>query len=167
MQNGLCCGCADVDTAYALGPPRLFAGGDSCWGRSVTISIRYQGDLQCEATHHLSRTVLLTDAPTEDGGEGASFSPTDLAAGALGTCVLTVMGALARAHGVDITGARAEVGIVMAASPGRIGALSVHVDVSKRVAGDAQAKLERAALVCPVKISLHPDIAVTMTFSWA
>jgi len=133
----------------------------------VTISLCYRGGLQCEVTHGGSQAILITDAAPETGGEGRSFSSTDLVATALGTCVLTAMGAAARACSVDVDGATARVDMRLGVRPRRILALSVHVDISKKVDAAAQAKIERAALACPVRPSLHPDIAVTLSFSWA
>ena len=133
----------------------------------MTISLCYRGGLQCEVTHGGSQAILITEAAPETGGEGRSFSSTDLVATALGTCVLTAMGAAARACSVDVDGATARVDMRLGVRPRRILALSVHVDISKKVDAAAQAKIERAALACPVRPSLHPDIAVTLSFSWA
>ena len=134
----------------------------------MAIDILYTGQLHCEATHGLSGATILTDAPPDSHGKGEAFSPTDLVATALGTCVLTVMGIAAERLGVDLVGARARVEKVMVAAPSRrIGALSVHVEVPNRFAEDICAKLEAAALTCPVKPSLHPDIRVDIAFSWA
>jgi putative redox protein len=93
----------------------------------VAITIAYSDDLHCKAVHGPSQTALTTDAPADNGGRAESFSPTDLVATALGTCVLTVMGLKAKAMGVEITGMTATVEKEMAAAPRRIGKLATTV----------------------------------------
>ncbi len=134
----------------------------------VTISMLYEGDLHCQATHEPSGSMLATDAPKDNQGKGESFSPTDLVATALGTCMLTVMGIAARTLHVDISGARASVQKRMAAAPTRRIA-ELHVELHMPVGcNDSQKKaLEKAAYSCPVHHSLHADIAVPITFVWA
>lgn len=134
----------------------------------VEISIVYEGALRCAATHGPSGNVLHTDAPKDNHGKGESFSPTDLVATALGACMLTVMGIAARTLQVDITGAQVSVHKQMAASPvRRIGALTVTIRVPTSVSEAHRAQLEKAAYTCPVHQSLHPDVAMPITFEWA
>lgn len=136
--------------------------------RMVTIQAEYQGDLHCAATHGPSKTQITTDAPVDNQGRGESFSPTDLVATALGTCMLTVMGILARTLGIDISGATATVDKEMSTSaPRRIASLKVRIHVPQRLSEDDKLKLERAAHTCPVHKSLHPDIQVPVEFSWS
>ena len=132
----------------------------------VRIAATYVGDLTCEVVHP-SGVVLRTDAPADNGGEGREFSPTDLVAAALATCVLTVMGLSAKAQGVDIAGAEVTVEKEMSSSPRRIGALTVQVRMPPGIPEAARAKLERAAMTCPVKPSLHPDVDVSVQFNWS
>lgn len=133
----------------------------------VTIEIEYQADLHCKAVHGPSRSELETDAPTDNQGRGESFSPTDLVATALGTCMLTVMGILARTLKIDIAGASATVEKEMsAAAPRRIHSLKVRIRVPHILSPEDRQKLERAAHTCPVHKSLHPDIQTPIEFIW-
>ena len=133
----------------------------------VAIQIEYQGDLHCKAVHGPSQAVLSTDAPTDNQGRGESFSPTDLVATALGTCMLTVMGILARTLNIDIAGATATVEKEMSSTaPRRIHSLTVRIHVPHALGSEDQQKLERAAHTCPVHRSLHPDIHVPIEFTW-
>jgi len=144
----------------------------TCPGRiipgMVEINIAYQGDLRCEAVHSPSGTVLMTDAPVDNMGKGESFSPTDLVATALGSCILTILGILARRHGIDLSGSAVTVKKDMAASPvRRIGRLAVDVHVPAKLSDDQRKLLENAAHTCPVHKSLHPDVEMPITFHWA
>jgi putative redox protein len=122
-------------------------------------------DLHCRATHGPSGSVLITDAPVDNGGKGALFSPTDLVAAGLGTCVLTVMALVARRRSIDLAGTRVHVTREMASAPvRRIGRLSVSVRFPAGIAADERAVLERTAHTCPVHQSLHPDVAVEIAF---
>jgi putative redox protein len=133
----------------------------------VMITIAYDGDLHCRAVHEPSGTALATDAPVDNQGKGESFSPTDLIATALGTCILTVMGIKAQALGLDIAGSTATVEKAMAMAPTRrIGMLAAQVHIPHDIASDDQRRLEAAAHSCPVHKSLHPDIDAPITFYW-
>ena len=134
----------------------------------VSIALEYQGDLHCKAVHGPSGTELTTDAPKDNQGRGESFSPTDLVATALGSCMLSVMGIMARTLDVDIAGATATVEKEMtAAAPRRIARLSVKIHVPGAVSDENKLKLERAAHTCPVHKSLHPDVEMPISFTWA
>ena len=134
----------------------------------VTIDIEYQGDLHCEAVHGPSGTRLATDAPKDNMGKGESFSPTDLVATALGTCMMTLMGIAARTLNVDLTGARVTVQKEMVTTPlRRIGKLGVKITVPASLTAEQKVKLERAALTCPVHKSLNPDVQLPVEFVWA
>ncbi|HUA68491.1 MAG TPA: OsmC family protein [Candidatus Saccharimonadales bacterium] len=134
----------------------------------VTIDIQYQGDLRCEAVHQPSGTRLNTDAPKDNFGKGESFSPTDLVATALGTCMLTLMGIAARSLKVDLKGTRVTVQKEMVAAPlRRIGTLAVKIAVPVKLTDEQKLKLEQAALTCPVHKSLHPDVQMPVEFLWA
>ncbi|SNT40172.1 putative redox protein [Granulicella rosea] len=133
----------------------------------VAIEIEYQGDLHCEAVHGPSGTKLNTDAPKDNQGRGESFSPTDLVATALGSCILSVMGIMARTLDIDIAGATASVTKEMTSSaPRRIERLAVTIRVPKPVTEENRTKLERAAHTCPVHKSLHPDVQMPIQFIW-
>jgi putative redox protein len=133
----------------------------------VAIQFEYQGDLHCTAVHGPSATELTTDAPTDNQGRGETFSPTDLVATALGTCMLTVMGIMARTLHIDIAGTTATVEKEMTASaPRMIKSLVVKIHVPHAVTPENQQKLERAAHTCPVHKSLHPDVHTPIRFIW-
>ena len=132
----------------------------------VEISVTYEGELHTRALHGPSRSALETDAPKDNEGRGEAFSPTDLLATALGSCMLTVMGIVARRHAWDLAGARARVEKHMVAQPvRRVGKLVVELAMPA-VPEKAQAVLERTAHTCPVHQSLHPDVEVDVTFDW-
>ncbi len=134
---------------------------------SVSISIEYGGELRCEAIHGPSKTSLLTDAPIDNQGKGASFSPTDLVATALGTCMATTMAIVAQRHGVDLRGARVSVVKEMTSEPPRrIAKLTTEIHLPLPATHELRDKLEHAAHTCPVERSLHPDVAVPVTFFW-
>jgi putative redox protein len=136
----------------------------------VDIYLEYEGDLHCRAEHGPSSAVLATDAPVDNQGRGQTFSPTDLVATGLGTCMATVMGILARTRGYSLEGTRVHVKKTMTSSgPRRIAELAVHVTLPKRAtdsAVDGRADLERAALECPVRLSLLDAIKVPVAFDW-
>ncbi len=133
----------------------------------VSIELEYEGELHCKAVHRPSGTVLTTDAPKDNQGMGESFSPTDLVVTALGSCMLTVMGIMARTLGVELKGTTATVEKDMATAPARmIGSLSVKIHVPHEVSEENRTKLERAAHTCPVHKSLHPDVRKPIEFTW-
>jgi putative redox protein len=133
----------------------------------VTISATYEGDLCCTAVHGPSDATLQTDAPKDNEGLGRFFSPTDLVATALGTCILTTMGIVARRHDFDLKGCKVTVEKHMNATPRRIGKLPVQLTIHGSYT-DAQKKLlENTAHSCPVHKSLHPDIDAPITITWA
>jgi putative redox protein len=134
---------------------------------AVQTDIVYQGELRCSAAHGPSGMTLETDAPVDNGGKGAAFSPTDLVAAALGTCMATIMGIVAQRNQLDLRGLKIQVLKEMAADPARrIGALHTRlVFPSGRRYGPAdRAELEAAAKACPVKQSLHPDVKTPVEF---
>lgn len=133
----------------------------------VSIQLEYQGDLHCKATHGPSGVELATDAPKDNQGRGESFSPTDLVATALGSCMLTIMGIAARTLNIDISGATASVRKEMTATPPRrIERLTVRIRVPHAPSAADREKLERAAHTCPVHRSLHPDVQIPIEFTW-
>ena len=133
----------------------------------VEIAIRYEGELHTRAKHGPSGSELETDAPKDNEGRGEAFSPTDLLATALGSCMLTVMAILARRKGWAIEGARARVEKHMVVEPvRRIGKLVVEFDMPA-LPESARTMLERAAHTCPVHQSLHPDVELDIRFHWA
>ena len=133
----------------------------------VAIQLEYQGDLHCQAVHGPSGTILTTDAPKDNQGRGESFSPTDLVATALGSCILTVMGITARSLNIDLAGTTASVEKEMVNVPvRRIQRLSVRIHVPHPVSEGHRQTLEKAAQTCPVHQSLHPDVQKPIEFTW-
>ncbi len=133
----------------------------------VEIDITYQGDLHCEAVHGPSGMKLATDAPKDNEGRGESFSPTDLVATALGTCMVTIMGIYARRNQIDLSGSTVRVVKEMVQQPERrIGGLRVAINVPKKVDERHRKALEQAAKHCPVHQSLHPEVKIPVEFNW-
>lgn len=132
----------------------------------VTITAKYEGDLCCTAVHGPSSATLSTDAPKDNEGLGRYFSPTDLVATALATCILTTMGIVARRHGIELRGARAKVEKHMQTSPRRIARLPVELHVAGTFTAEQKKLLEATAHACPVHKSLHPDIDAPIAIHW-
>ena len=136
---------------------------------AVEVNVVYQGGLRCEATHGPSSTELITDAPVDNHGQGESFSPTDLVATALGSCIATTMGIVADRHQLDLAGMRVRVVKEMVQQPiRRIAALRATVTFPAAKAAvlstDDRSRLEQAGRQCPVYQSLHPDIEHPLEF---
>jgi putative redox protein len=135
----------------------------------MTSKITYLGDLRTEATHLLSGNKIITDAPPDNNGKGEAFSPTDLAATALGACMMTIMGIAARDRGIDMTGATADVTKKMALDPFRRIAgidLKITMPIDKIYSEKEKKLLEAAAHACPVSRSLSSNLEETVTFVW-
>lgn len=134
----------------------------------MTSKIIYKGDLRTEATHLQSGSTIETDAPTDNRGKGERFSPTDLVATALGSCMLTIMGIAGNNHKIDITGTTCDITKLMAENPRRIGGIKVKLNVIGQPQYSSKEKmiLEHAAMTCPVFESLHPEIEKVVTFAW-
>ena len=133
----------------------------------VQIQIRYEGGLRTRATHGPSGTELVTDAPVDNQGKGESFSPTDLVATAVGSCMLTIMGIVAERHGWDLVGAEATAVKSMAADPARrISQVEVVIRVPAALDEKAQKALEKAAHTCPVHVTLGDRVEMPVRFEW-
>ena len=130
------------------------------------IDSRYSGQLRCHSQHGPSGSTLETDAPTDNQGQGERFSPTDLVATALSTCMLTIMGIVAKRHGWDLAGCSARVEKTMTTEPPRrIAKLTVWVELPAALDAQQRALLQRAAETCPVKLSLEG--CVPMELHWS
>ena len=130
----------------------------------VQIDISYDGGLHCTAKHLPSGTTLTTDAPVDNQGKGESFSPTDLVATALGTCIATTMDIYARRKDIDLTGLKITVQKEMTTSaPRRIAKLTTEIWVPLPLSADPERHLERVALGCPVHASLHTEVEKPVT----
>lgn len=134
----------------------------------MTSTIVYDGNLRTIATHLQSGTVIQTDAPVDNQGRGEGFSPTDLVATALGTCMLTIMGIKARDMNINLTDTRIDVEKIMKSDPRRIGGVNLTFSFPQHMELNDKERtiLERAAHTCPVIYSIHPDITVNVVFNW-
>jgi len=133
----------------------------------TTATTIYLGNLRTEATHTRSGKVTITDAPLDNNGKGEAFSPTDLVSTALSSCMMTLMGMLAERENIDLTGLKAEVVKIMAANPRKIAEIQIEFMHTNLMATDIQKeKLKRAALTCPVALSLAESIKQTVTFNF-
>ena len=132
----------------------------------ATSKVTYLGELRTSSIHLQSGSEIISDAPVDNNGKGAAFSPTDTVANGLASCMFTVMGIKAQDLGVDFSGSTAEVTKIMAAEPRRIS--EIHVTFTMNLAADEKTKtiLERTAMTCPVFYSLHPDIKREIVFNW-
>ena len=131
-----------------------------------TAKVTYLGGLRTSSTHVKSGDSFITDAPTDNNGKGAAFSPTDTVAAGLASCMLTVMGIKANQMKVSIEGATAEVTKTMASDPRRISKIKVVLHFPSELSKKEQTILERTANTCPVHYSLHPDIEKDISFIW-
>lgn len=133
----------------------------------VQIEVKYEGDLHCSAVHGPSGSALATDAPLDNQGRGEAFSPTDLVATALGTCVATTMAIVARRKGIELPPLSVSVEKHMTAdAPRRIARLPVTVRIPLPPDHPERKVLEGAGLGCPVHRSLHPDVDAPIVFEW-
>ena len=136
----------------------------------MTSSIIYEGNLRTVCTHLRSGSKIETDAPVDNNGNGERFSPTDLVATALGTCMLTIMGMRAREMKVKLEGVRIEVEKIMKADPRRIGGINLTFHIPeelKNVDEKTRELLKNTGITCPVQLSIHPDIEVNIDWgSW-
>jgi putative redox protein len=131
----------------------------------VNIDVVYIGDKKCRLTHQDGATIS-TDAPKDIGGDASAFSPTDLVAAGLASCILTTLAMYAERHELDVTGIKAHVEKEMNQSPRRIGRLPVTVTLPATLAPDIRPALERVGRLCPVHASLHPDIDAPIDYRY-
>ena len=134
----------------------------------MTSEIIYKGSLRTEAKHLQSNTIIETDAPTDNQGKGERFSPTDLLATSLGSCMLTIMGIKARDMNISLEGTEVSIQKNMKSEPRRVGGIDVRFNFPASLTLDDKEKaiLERVALTCPVAKSIHPDIEMNVDFGW-
>ncbi len=133
----------------------------------VKMNMIYEGSLRCRLTHGPSGQQIITDAPVDNMGRGEAFSPTDLVAAALGSCMLTVMGIAAQKNNIDLNGTTAQVHKEMITTPiRRIGKISVTLQMAKGIDPSKRTLLESAATTCPVHKSIHPDVQMPIEFNY-
>ncbi len=133
----------------------------------VKMKAVYEGDLHCLITHGPSGSTIETDAPVDNMGKGERFSPTDLLAASLGSCMLTVMGIAAQNHKVDLAGTTVEIEKEMVAQPlRRIGMVTLRFRMAPGIAVDKRPLLERAAAACPVRKSIGQEVEMPVSFEY-
>ena len=133
----------------------------------VEIKLSYEGDLHCSAVHTPSGNTLVTDAPVDNNGRGQAFSPTDLVATALASCVATVIGIVAKRKEIAVEGMTVVARKFMSSDqPRRISRLELDLDIPLPASHPDRKILESAARGCPVHHSIHPEIEVVMTWKW-
>ena len=132
----------------------------------MTSKVTYLGDLRTSSIHIQSGSEIISDAPLDNNGKGEAFSPTDTVANALASCMFTIMGIKARDLNVDLVDSTAEVTKVMNAEPRRIGAIEVVFELKSNADEKSKIILERAAMTCPVFLSLSSEIEKNVTFNW-
>ena len=133
----------------------------------ATSKTTYQGQLRTSAVHSQSNNEIITDAPVDNHGKGEAFSPTDLLATSLASCMMTIIGIKAADMGIDIIGTTAEVTKVMATEPRRVSEIQVVMTFPKVLDDKTQKIFYNTALTCPVAQSIHPDIIQNVTFCYA
>ncbi|MGE8341452.1 MAG: OsmC family protein [Flavobacterium sp.] len=132
----------------------------------MTSKVTYLGDLRTSSIHVQSGSEIISDAPVDNNGKGEAFSPTDTVANALASCMMTIMGIKARDLEVDFVGSTAEVTKIMNAEPRRIGAIEIVFQMKSNADEKSKTILERAAMTCPVFLSLSSEIEKRITFNW-
>ncbi len=133
----------------------------------VKIHAVYEGDLRCRLTHEPSGKEIVTDAPVDNMGKGEAFSPTDLTAASLGSCMLTIMGIVANRHHIDLRGTTVDIEKEMITQPARrIGRIGLKFKMAKGIDPAKRAMLEHAANACPVHESLRTDIEIPVKFEY-
>lgn len=132
----------------------------------MTSKVTYLGDLRTSSVHLQSGTEILSDAPTDNHGKGEAFSPTDLLANALGSCMVSIMAIKSKDMNLDLVGTTVDVTKIMQSEPRKIAKIEIVMNMS--IAADEKSKtiLERSAMNCPVLLSLNPDIEKAITFNW-
>ncbi|MEI7998804.1 MAG: OsmC family protein [Candidatus Omnitrophota bacterium] len=134
----------------------------------VKMNVVYEGNLRCRLTHEQSASVIVTDAPKDNMGKGEAFSPTDLVASALASCLVTVMAIAAGKYNIDLQGLKVDIRKDMIISPvRRIGTINVDVHMPKGIPKDKRPLLENIAFNCPVHKSLHPDVEALIRFDYS
>lgn len=133
----------------------------------VHIHVVYSGNKKCDLQHP-DGARIRTDAPKDIGGDASAFSPTDLVAAGLASCILTTMAMFAERNGLSLEGAKAslEKHMTTPPSPRRIGRLPVSVTLPASVPAEWRERVERAGRSCPVHASLHPDVDAPITFKY-
>ncbi len=132
----------------------------------MTSKVIYTGDLRTKSIHLQSGTEIITDAPVDNNGKGEAFSPTDMVANSLATCMFTIMAIKANQMAIELEGSTASVTKVMQSEPRKISKIIIQFDMKINADQKTRTILEKSALTCPVYLSLHPDIQKEVSFEW-
>lgn len=132
----------------------------------VDITGRYLGNKRVEMQHAPSNSLIQTDAPVDNNGKGELFSPTDLVASALGTCMMTVMGIFAESRNIDLSGSHFHVKKIMTSNPRRIGEIKLAIHLPQNIEQESKEKLKIIGDTCPVRFSINPEIIVETKYSF-
>ena len=132
----------------------------------MTSVVNYLGNLRTESIHTSSNDRIVTDAPLDNNGKGEAFSPTDLVASSLSSCILTVIGIVSKQINYDLTNTKSSVKKLMGDNPRRIVKIEVKIEFSNSADSRTRSIIEKTALNCPVAKSLHPDIKQNISFVW-
>jgi putative redox protein len=133
----------------------------------ITIKTKYLGDLRTESVHLRSSSQIITDAPVDNNGKGEAFSPTDLLAASLATCMITIMGIVANKNSLNIDNLECEVTKIMATNPRRVSEILINFKFADNDFDDNQRQiLMDAAFTCPVALSLNPDLKKVVNFEF-
>ena len=132
----------------------------------MTSVVNYLGNLRTESIHLSSNNKIVTDAPLDNNGKGETFSPTDLVASSLSSCILTVIGIVSTKIKYDLTNTKSSVKKIMGDKPRRIVEIEVKIKFSQSTDSKTKSIIEKTALNCPVAKSLHPDIKQNVSFIW-
>ena len=132
----------------------------------MTSKITYLGELRTSSVHLKCGTEILSDAPTDNHGKGEAFSPTDLLANALGSCMISIMAIKSKDLNLNLEGSTADITKIMQSEPRKIAKIIVTFNMSVAIDQRMKLILERTAMTCPVLLSLHPDIEKEVTFNW-
>jgi len=132
-----------------------------------TAKTKYLGDLRTEIIHLRSGSVITTDAPVDNKGKGENFSPTDMVASALGSCIFTIMGIAAREHSFSIDGSSCIITKIMTENPRKIGEIKIEFDFTSKEYSDKEKKiLNYCVKTCPVSLSLHESVFQNVTLKF-
>ncbi len=132
----------------------------------MTSKVTYLGDLRTSSEHIQSGTIILSDPPVDNNGRGEAFSPTDLLANALGSCMMTIMAIKARDLNVDLIDSTVEVSKFMQSEPRKVSRIGIVMNMNCEVDNKTKIILERTAMSCPVLLSLNPDIEKDIVINW-
>ncbi len=132
----------------------------------MTSLVTYLGDLRTSSKHIQSGTIILSDPPVDNNGRGEAFSPTDLLANALGSCMMTIMAIKARDLNIDLTNSTVEVSKFMQTEPRKVARIGIVMNMNIALDEKNKIILERTAMNCPVLLSLNPDIEKDIVINW-